>query len=137
MRWLITAICVSLLMTSSLCEAQAAENSATLPPATVMAASRVTPTKATVLKATEAKVLVGKITAITLADSAQNIKPQIVVRDKNDRAVTLLVTSTTDIYDVGWNAVALGDLKVGSKSRVKYSTPEDGTNEALSINIIK
>jgi hypothetical protein len=135
MRWLITALCVSLLMSGSLCFAQEAEKPAN-PSITVRAASRAT--KATVSKATEAKTLVGKIAAVTLADPAKGIKPEIVVKVKsNKKAITLLITSTTSIYDVGWNAVTLENLKVDSKARVKYSTTKEGTYEALAINLIK
>jgi len=134
MRWLITALCVSLLMSGSLCFAQEAEKPAN-PSITVRAASRAT--KATVSKATEAKTLVGKIAAVTLADPAKGIKPEIVVKDKRDKAITLLITSTTSIYDGSWNAVTLENLKVDSKARVKYSKTKEGAYEALAINLIK
>ena len=134
MRWLITALCVSLLMSGSLSFAQEAEKPAT-PSTTVRAASRAT--KAKVSKATEAKTLVGKIASVTLADPAKGIKPQIVVKGKRDKAITLLITSETSIYDVGWNALTLENLKVESKARFKYSTTKEGTYEALAINLIK
>lgn len=134
MRWLITALCVSLLVSGSLCFAQEAEKPAN-PSTTLRAASKAT--KSTVSKATEAKTLVGKIAAVTLADPAKGIKPEIVVKGKSNKAITLLITSTTSIYDVGWNAVTLENLKVDSKARVKYSTTKEGTYEALAINLIK
>jgi hypothetical protein len=134
MRWLITALCVSLLMSVGLCVAQEAEKPAT-PSDTVRAASRAT--KSTVSKATEAKTLVGKITAVTLPDPAKGIKPQIVVKGRSNKVITLLITSSTSIYDVGWNAVTLENLKVDSRARVKYSTTKEGIYEALAINLIK
>ena len=134
MRWLTTALCVSLLMSIGLCFAQETEkpaNSST----TVRAASRAT--KSTVSKATEAKTLVGKITAITLSDPAKGIKPQIVVKGRSNKVITLLITSTTSIYDVGWNAVTLENLKVDSRARAEYSTTKEGIYEVLAINLIK
>ena len=134
MRRLITALCVSLLMSGSLCFAQEAEKPA-IPSTTVRASSRAT--KTTVSKATEAKTLVGKIVSITLANPAKGIKPQIVVKGKSDKAITLLITSATSIYDVSWIAVTLDNLKVDSKARVKYSKTKEGVYEALGINLIK
>jgi len=134
MRRLITALWVSLLVSGGLCFAQEVETPAP-PQNTVRVASRAT--RSIVSKAIEAKTLVGKITEITLTDPAKGIKPQIVVKSKRNKVITLLITSKTDIYDVGWNAVTLENLKVDSRARVKYSRTKEGIYEALAINLIK
>lgn len=94
-------------------------------------ASAITP------KAAETKTMKGKVESVSLADPQKGTKSEITVSDEGGQKYTILVKSTTTIYDVDWKAVSLDKISKDAQVKVKYSTTKEGVNEALSINIQK
>lgn len=94
-------------------------------------------TAAVPAKASDAKTLKGKVESVSLADPQKATKSEIVVSDDSGQKYTILVKSTTTIYDADWKASSLEKINKDEKVKVKYSTTKEGVNEALSINIQK
>jgi len=86
---------------------------------------------------TETKTLNGKVESVTLADPAKGIKSEIVVVDDNANKTTVLVKSTTTIYDIDWKAISLDKIKKDDKIKLRYSATNEGFNEAASISLLK
>lgn len=88
--------------------------------------------------AIETKTVTGEVKSVTLADSVKGTKSEIVVVDKSGTAskeFTLLVKSTTTIYDAEWNTFTLDKIKQYDKVTITYSTTKEGVYEAASIRI--
>ena len=85
----------------------------------------------------ESKVVKGKVASITMADPVKGTKSEIAVTDDGGKTLTLLVKSTTTIYDAEAKAITLGKIAKDEKVKIKYTTTAEGVLEALSINVVK
>ena len=85
---------------------------------------------------TTTKVITGKVESVTLADPGKGTKSEIVLVDDSGNKTTVLVKSTTTIYNTDLKATTLENIKKDNKVKVKYLTTKEGVNEATSINLL-
>lgn len=83
------------------------------------------------------KKITGKVSSVTLADPAKGVKSEIVIVDEAGKSTTILVKSTTTIYDANMQAITLDKVIKDQEVKVKYSTTKDGVDEASSIHLVK
>jgi len=86
------------------------------------------------------KTVIGEVKSVTLADAVKGTKSEIVVVDKSTaeaKEYTILVKSTTTIYDTDWKAINFEKITKDAKVKVKYTTTKEGVNEAVSISLMK
>ncbi|MBI4651742.1 hypothetical protein HY745_10760, partial [Candidatus Desantisbacteria bacterium] len=88
-------------------------------------------------KKDEGLSLTGKVQLVTLADTTNGTKTEIIVLDEKNKEHNFLVKSTTTIYDVNFKATTLGKINKDEKVKVKYIITKEGVNEAASINLVK
>ena len=97
------------------------------------------------------KTLTGKVESVSLADPVKGTKSEIVIESpvevkeikekdvvsEKEQKTTFLVKSTTTIYDVDYKAITLDKITKDQTIKVKYTTTQDGVNEAISVRQIK
>ena len=82
------------------------------------------------------KTCSGRIESVTPGDAAKGKGPEIVVVDKVNHKVTLVVKATTKIVDAKGAASTPDKFQKGQDVIIKYQTIA-GVNEAVSIKITK
>lgn len=130
----ILGILCACIFSTGLCYAQTPAASSTMPkaPAAVPASKAVeTP------KTPAVKVLMGKVESVSMADPAKGTKSEIVIMDENAKKSTVLVKSSTTLYDEAWKPMTLDKIKAGDKIKIKYEITPEGMEEAVSVHLSK
>ena len=81
--------------------------------------------------------VVGQVHAVSLADAAKGTKSEITVVNEADQSTTLLVKSTTTLYDAAAKAISLENIMAGNNVSATYTMTKEGVNEAKTVKIIK
>ena len=93
-------------------------------------------TDATPVVAAE-ETLAGVVQSVSLADKTKGTKSEIVVANEAGETTTILVKSTTTLYDADAKAITLDGIAAEAQVNVVYTTTAEGVNEAKSVKIIK
>ena len=83
------------------------------------------------------KTLSGTVKSVSVADATKGTKSEIVVTDSTGKATSILVKTTTTLYDADAAAIMLDKIAAGSKTSVIYTTSAEGVNEARSVKVVK
>jgi len=77
------------------------------------------------------------IKSVSWADPDKGTKSEIVVLDPAKKAIHILVTSTTTLWDADTKPIMSDKIIAKSRVNVIYLTTEEGINVAKSIKILK
>ncbi len=84
------------------------------------------------------KTVIGKIESFTPADTSKGVMAgRLVLIESNENKITLVLTSTTVIYDSEKSIVGLDKLMKNQKVEVKYHSTSAGINEASVIILLE
>lgn len=83
------------------------------------------------------KAISGKVESISMVNSATGTKSEIVVVDEKGTKSTILLKSTTTVYDTGGKGITLDKVVKGMKVQVRYLVTKEGVNEAGMILLMK
>ncbi|MCX5668945.1 MAG: hypothetical protein NTX89_02325 [Candidatus Omnitrophica bacterium] len=85
----------------------------------------------------ETQAFTGKVDSVTIGDTAQGVKSEIVVVADQGQKLSFVVKSGTLITDKDAKMVALSDIKKDNKVAVAYTTSKMGTHKAQSIKLVE
>lgn len=92
---------------------------------------------AATLPVTTHTILSAVVKSVSRADPAKGTQSEIVVTDAARKAIPILVTSTTTLWDADAKAIMLDKIIVKKKVNVIYLTTAEGINVGKSIKILK
>jgi hypothetical protein len=90
----------------------------------------------TMVAASKHKSITGMVKSISQADAAKGTKSEIVITSAGQDE-SLLVRSTTTLYDADAKAITLDKIKANAKVTAAYKTTPEGVKEAKSIKLEK
>jgi hypothetical protein len=83
------------------------------------------------------KTFVGTIDSVTVGDAAAGTKSEMAVTNEAKQQMKFAILPKTTLHDDQGKTTTLDKFKAGDKVTVRYLTTADGTNEALSIKLVK
>ena len=92
---------------------------------------------AATLSATPYTILGGEVKSVSWADPLKGTKSEIVVIDATKKAIHILVTSTTTLWDADAKAIMLDKIVPLSRVNVIYIMTDEGINVGKSIKVLK
>ncbi|MBF0489892.1 MAG: hypothetical protein HQL15_04655 [Candidatus Omnitrophica bacterium] len=83
------------------------------------------------------RTIAGMVKSVSMADVVKGTKSEIVVADKDGKTVSILVKSTSTLYDADAKGITLDKIAANSSVVIIYMTTAEGVNEAKSVKIVK
>jgi len=80
---------------------------------------------------------IGTVESVTLADTVQGTKSEIVVVNKANAKMSFLVITTTTLYNAKGETIGLEKILKGNEVDVKYKKTVEGVYEAVSVKVTK
>jgi hypothetical protein len=80
---------------------------------------------------------IGTVESVTMADTAQATKSEIVVVNMANTKMSFLIITTTTLYDAKGETIGLEKIVKGNEVNVKYKKTVEGVYEAVSIKVTK
>jgi hypothetical protein len=80
---------------------------------------------------------IGTVESVTLADTVQGTKSEIVVVNKTNTKMSFLVITTTTLYNAKGETIGLEKILKGNEVAVNYKKTVEGVYEAVSVKVTK
>lgn len=80
---------------------------------------------------------IGTVESVTLADTVQGTKSEIVVVNKTNTKMSFLVITTTTLYNAKGETIGLEKILKGNEVDVNYKKTVEGVYEAVSVKVTK
>jgi hypothetical protein len=80
---------------------------------------------------------IGTVDSVTMADTAQGTKSEIVVVNKATTKMSFLLLTTTTLYNAKGETIGLEKIVKGNEVNVKYKKTVEGVYEAVSVKVTK